>query len=197
MALKFKFPGSIPFWMFDTKNFQLIVSKSIPLSVNDNKAIVYAEVSVPGGSTSDLNFASMNSEEHSFSLRIANFNESVGNSLLMAQSRNLRRQGGALDVALNPFGKRSFTSNPPVLMWWGTGKFTPLFFKVTEMGFNHQNHNRFGFPQVTDVSIKVRLDESGVLFALEDTFTKVASYGGMAQALLKLFSSTNPYKGVL
>jgi hypothetical protein len=81
-------------------------------------------------------------------------------------------------------------------MWWGTGKFTPLEYKVVEVNFNHQNHNRWGFPQVTDVTMKFRLDHSGILFKLEDTFNKVSSVLGMADNLVKLFSHKHPYKGI-
>lgn len=190
----FKLPGSIPFWMFDKKNFQLIISRSVPTSISDGKNIVYAEVSVPGGGASDNVFASMGAEEVSFSLRIVNFNNSLGNSLLLAQYRNLRTPGGVLDIAF--LNRRQFNPNPTVLMWWGTGKFAPLEYKVVDVQFTHQNHNRFGFPQVTDVAMKFRLDHEGLLFKLEDMFMKVGSYVGMADSLLKLFTARHPYKGL-
>ena len=190
----FKVPKSIPFWMFDRKNFQLIISRSVPTSINDSKSIVYAEIAVPGGGHSDNVFASMGAEEASFSLRVVNFNNSLGNSLLLAQYRNLRTPGGVLDIAF--LNSRQFNPNPSVLMWWGTGKFAPLVYKVVDVQFNHQNHNRFGFPQVTDVSMKFRLDHEGLLFKLEDLFMKVGSFAGMADSMVKMFGSRHPYKGL-
>lgn len=187
-------PRSIPFWMLDKKNFSLIISKTVPVTMTDTKNIAYAEVSVPGGDSSDNNYASMGAEEVSFSIKVVNFNNSVGNSPMLSQFRNLRTAGGIFDIAF--LNSRQFSANPTVLMWWGTGKFAPMEYKVTEVNFNHMNHNRFGFPQHTDVSMKFRLDQSGVLYKLEDTFSKVASVVGSANGLVKLFSYGNPYKGL-
>ncbi len=187
-------PRSIPFWMLDKKNFSLIISKTVPVTMTDTKNIAYAEVSVPGGDSSDNNYASMGAEEVSFSIKVVNFNNSVGNSPMLAQYRNLRSAGGLFDLAF--FNSRQFATNPTVLMWWGLGKFAPLEYKVTEVNFSHMNHNRFGFPQHTDVAMKFKLDQSGVLYKLEDTFNKVASVIGSANGLVKLFSHGNPYKGL-
>lgn len=190
------FPKSVPFWLFDESNFGLIVSKSIPTSMNESKKIVFAEVSIPGGDFSDKRYASMGAEEVSFSIKIVNFNNSIGNAALLSQFRNLRSGGKLWDLAFVG-GARAFNPNPKVLCWWGTGKFAPMHYRVEDVGMNHQNHNRLGFPQVTDISLKLSLDHSGVLYKIEDVFTKVASIAGMGQGLYKLISGKNPYRGLL
>lgn len=187
-----KFP--LPFWMLDLKNFSLITNRSVPQSVDSDKAINYAEILVPGGSSSDNRYSSMGSEQISFTVRVAAFNNTIGAYALAAQYRNLRMAGGFLDGF---YGDTFFKSNPTVYLSWGTGNVLPMEYYVTKVGFKNQNFNNLGQPQVIDINLNFRLNEDSALYRMEKMATKVASVLGTVQGLTQAFPSQkdgNPYR---
>jgi len=188
----FKLPYSnvsLPWFIFDIMNFQLITTPTIPLGdITDSKEIVLSETPIPGLSFNPINSGGMGNRKITFTLPLIKRNNVVGNVLLLKQFDNLRNQAFGLKIS-NIYSKQSqFTPNPKVLYYWGAGNGVPLEYYVKRCDFNHRSAfvNRYGATQYTEINIELWLDETSPLYYAEELFRKTSSYIAMVESAYNL-----------
>lgn len=192
MALDFNIPKlafSLPWFMYDIGNKQLIVSKTIPEDITDDKEVVLVETPIPGLNSNPVTPGGGGVRKISFTIPIINRNNSIGNLLLLKQFANLRNQ----NKGLTGIFASQFTPNPQVLYYWGTGS-VPLIYSVKVCKFVHNASmvNVIGNPQYTGVSLELWLDETSVLYKAEEIFRKVLSVTG---TIINTYELVNPKSG--
>ena len=193
MPINFTVPEyafSLPWFMYDFYNFQLITSPTVPGDIKDSKDIFLTETPIPGLNYSPVQPSGNGNRKISFTLPLIKRNNTVGNSLLLQQFHALRNQGrGLLDIF-----SQQFAPNPKVLYYWGTGSL-PLEYFVSKCEFTNKKSwiNQVGQPQYSEVSIELILDENTFLYKAEELYRKVSMY--TATALESINNTANPIKG--
>ena len=113
-----------------------------------------------------------------FTLPLVRKNNAVGNLALVKTMENFRNQAGGLMSGI--FSKSvKFRPNPKVIYFWGSGSGVPLEYFVSKCDFVHTSSfvNRWGYPQYSEVSMELILDESSKLYKAEETFRRMAALG--------------------
>lgn len=180
MPINYKVPEyafSLPWFMFDLTNFQLITSPTVPGDIKDSKGIILTETPIPGLNYAPVQPAGNSNRKISFTLPLIKRNNTIGNSLLLQQFQALRNQAaGILNIYSN-----QFTPNPKVLYYWGTGS-VPLEYFVSKVDFTNKKLwvNQLGQPQYSEVNIELILDENSVLYKAEEMYRKVSVYTQIA-----------------
>lgn len=180
MAVNFKIPDydfSLPWFMYDLYNHQLITSQTVPGDISDSKDIYLTETPIPGLNYAPVQSAGNGNRKISFTLPLLKRNNTVGNSLSLQQFHALRNQAtGLLDLY-----STQFNPNPKVLFYWGTGSL-PLEYWVSKCDFSHKKQwiNQAGQPQYSEVNIELILDENNFLYKAEEMFRKVSIYTSTA-----------------
>jgi hypothetical protein len=172
-----KIPFRLPWFLFDINNYQLITATTVPTSVSDNKNVILSETPIPGRNNAPVTPAGGGNRKLSISIPIMKRNELVGNALTIRQLDRLRQQAGTI---FSP--TTQFTPQPKVLYYWGTGS-VPLEYYVAKVSFTHHGEgwvNAIGFPQYTDVTLDLVLDEDSFLYRVEEVWRELASYLGIA-----------------
>lgn len=188
MAVNLNVPSynfSIPWFIYDIMNKQMITSAVIPSDIADRKDIVLTESPVPGMNYQPVQSAGGGNRKITFTLQLIKRNNTVGNVLLLKQMEMLRNQSIGL---LNIFSQGQFTPNPKVLYYWGTGSI-PLEYFVKKCDATHKQGwtNALGQPQYSEIEFELWLDENSVLYRAEEVFRKVSAMTGMA---LNLYDMT-------
>src|SRR4030042_4052361 len=167
----------LPWFLIDLDNFQLITSRPVPGDISDTKGISIVETPVPGLSYQPVTPGGFGNRKISFTIPAIKKNNTVGNLLLLKQFENLRNQ---VTGFIDPFGGDQFIKGPKVLYYYGVGSI-PLIYWVSKCDFIHKGNlvNQLGFPQWTDVSIELILDEENILYMAEEIFRKVSSLAGL------------------
>lgn len=162
---------SLPWFMFDISNKQLITTKSVPLDITDTKDVFLTETPIPGLNYAPVQHGGNGNRKISFILPLVKRNNTVGNSLLLQQFSALRNQA----VGLTSIFTTQFNPNPKVLYYWGTGS-VPLIYFVKRCDFTNKKNwvNQIGQPQYSEVNIELWLDESNILYKAEEVFRKVS-----------------------
>jgi len=173
--------------MFDLTNKQLITGPIIPEKISDAKDIVLAEIQIPGLNFAPVFFGSNRNRKVSFTLKMLKRNNTVGNLLMLSQMDNLRN-GAAGPFSLATAGQ--FTRNPKVLYSWGIGS-VPLEFFVSRISFEHDGLfvNALGFPQLTEVTVELTLDETSPVYRMEESFRRVNAIAGGVLGLADVIQS--------
>lgn len=190
-----KFPNTVPWFIFDIDNAQLITTPIIPSDIQDSKGIVYAEIQIPGLKGQPIQSGGFANRKISFTLQIINRDEAYGNVALLKQFEQLRVPKFGL---ANIFQKTTqFQSNPRVLYYWGTGS-VPLIYYVTKCDFTHKSEmvNAFGFPKYTDVSLELTLDEFNPINKVEEVARSLSALVGTGfgiNAIVNSKLSKRPY----
>lgn len=164
---------SLPWFLYDLTNFQLITSPTIPGDIKDSKDIFLTETPIPGLNYSPVQPSGNGNRKISFTLPLIKRNNTIGNSLLLQQFHALRNQAtGLLNIYSN-----QFNSNPKVLYYWGIGS-VPLEYFVSKCEFTNKQFftNQLGQPQFSEVSIELILDENNFLYKAEELYRKVSIY---------------------
>lgn len=180
MAINLKIPHygySLPWFMYDLYNNQLITSPTVPGDIEDSKEIFLAETPIPGLNYAPVQPAGNGNRKISFTLPLIKRNNTIGNSQLLMQFHALRNQAtGLLNIYSN-----QFNPNPKVLYYWGTGS-VPLEYFVSSVKFSNKQQwvNELGQPQYSEVSIELILDENSFLYKAEEMYRKVSLYAGSA-----------------
>jgi len=183
----------IPWFMLDLGNFTLITLPNVPLEVNSSKVINWAKIKVPGREFEPMQFSNMGAQEISFSIKVINRSWVYGNLPMLKLFENLRTPVEGLLTML--FSKLN-NANPKVLFWYGTGNTIPLIYYVEQCDFKHILFNKLGYPTVTDVDMKLVLDEDTILYKAEKIARMVLTFAGMAEAVfqvVKSFLGEKPY----
>jgi hypothetical protein len=178
-------PVYLPWFMFDMYNLQLITTLTIPSSdISDTKDIVLTETPIPGLSFNPINQGGFGNRKVSFTIPLVKRNNTVGNILILKQFENLRNQAFGINPTNIFRPATQFTPNPKVLFFWGTGSGVPLEWYVKKCDPVHKSQfiNRFGYPQYSEISIELWLDETSLLYKAEETFRKISSYLGQVQS---------------
>ncbi len=188
--MNFKIPAysfSLPWFMYDISNNQLITSQTRPGDIKDSKDVFLTETPIPGLNFAPVQFSGNGNRKISFTLPLLKRNNTVGNSLLLQQFHLLRNQATGL---LNIFSQQ-FTPNPKVLYYWGTGSL-PLVYFVSKCELTHKSGwvNQQGQPQYSEVQIELILDENHPLYKAEEFFRNVSAY--TASAIYAFDNISNP-----
>lgn len=175
MPLNYRVPEyafSLPWFMLDLANNQIITSQTIPGDIKDSKEIFLTEVPIPGLNYSPIQPSGNGNRKISFTLPLIKRNNTIGNSLLLQQFHILRNQATGL---LNIFSNQ-FNPNPKVLYFWGTGSL-PLEYWVSRCNFTNKKQwvNQLGQPQYSEVEIELILDENNFLYKAEELYRKVSA----------------------
>jgi len=181
---RLKFPSSLPWFMFDLYNLQLITSATIPEGeIKDSKSVIVTETPIPGRNFQPISVGGNGNRKISFTLPLVNRNGAYGNILLVKQFELLRNQAAGF-LGLSKM-RGQFTPNPRVLYYWGVGS-VPLVFYVSKCDFRHTANmvNAIGVPQHSYVEIELVLDETDPLYKAEETFRNVAAVLGETLGLL-------------
>ena len=177
-------PFHLPWFIFDLSNKQLITTQTIPESdIRDEKDIVFAETPIPGLNFHPVTIGGGGNRKVSFTIPLVKKNNFVGNVLILKQFDNLRNQSFGFHLDSKLFQKtHQFTPNPKVLYYWGVGSI-PLEYYVTKCAFVHKSRfvNALGYPQYSEISLELTLDETTLLYKAEENFRKVASMLGMVE----------------
>ena len=188
VAKSFKGGFHIPWFIFDKKNYQLITSKTIPLGdISDTKQVVLAESPIAGLNYNPVQYGGNGNRKISFTLPLVVKNGAVGNVALVKSMENFRNQSSGLLLGI--FSKNvRFATNPKVIYHWGSGSGVPLEYFVAKCDFVHKSSfvNRFGYPQYSEVSFELILDESSKLYKAEETFRQMAALGGAIASVFQL-----------
>lgn len=184
-----------------------ITMKTIPTGVSDTKEINWSEIQIPGGHTASSRFGSFGPNNISFNLKVADFNDKLGVTSLTSALSNLRRptkrrmnisyKTGKFGLptsytTLTPF--EPFTPPPHVVMWHSMIANIPLLYEVKKCDFDTSKPNRWGRPQVVNISFSFSLVEDGLLYQMEVLAAQVAGIVNTAKNLKRLKSKNNPYK---
>jgi len=191
-----QFSSSLPWYMYDLYNKQLITSATIPEGmIKDSKAVVITETPIPGRNFQPISTGGNGNRKVSFTLPICRRNSADGNLMIVKQFELLRNQSqGFLGKASQ---RGQFSSNPKVLYSWGVGV-VPLVWYVTKCEFQHTANmvNAIGMPQHSLVDIELALDETDPLYAAEEQFRNVAAVLGGIESLFAIAQKSfggNPF----
>lgn len=185
---EFKF--SLPWFMFDIYNRQLITSNTIPGDIVDSKDIFLTEQPIPGLNYSPIMPSGNGNRKIKFTLPLIKRNNTIGNSLILQQLATLRNQAtGTIQIY-----SRQFNPNPKVIYYWGTGSL-PLVYFVKTCNFTNKKRwvNQLGQPQYSEVSLELWLDESNFLYKAEELYRKLSSL--TAESLYSVDNTFKPGKG--
>jgi len=195
MAFNYQIPNyafSLPWFIFDIYNYQLITSQTVPGDINDQKAINLTETQIPGLNFAPISAGGNGNRKIKFTIPLLKRNNTVGNRLLLKQLQALRNQAtGLLNLT-----SQQFTPNPKVLFYWGTGS-VPLVYYVNDVSFAHKANwtNQQGQPQFSDCSIELWLDETHPLYQAEKLYRDVSILTN--QGIDAINNVFNPVRGRL
>ncbi len=178
MGIPFKVPNyaySLPWFIYDLFNRQLITSVTVPGSIADKKDVILTEVPIPGLNFSPIQPSGNGNRKISFVIPIVKRNNTIGNSLLIKQFQALRNQGRGL-LSKNV---RQFNPNPKVIYYWGTGS-VPLVYFVKKCDLVNRGNwvNQTGNPKFTDVDIELWLDENDPTYLAEEMYRQASVITG-------------------
>jgi len=176
MAINYRVPEyafSLPWFMYDLYNKQLITSPTVPGDIKDTKEIFLTETPIPGLNYSPVQPAGNGNRKISFTLPLLKRNNTIGNSLMLQQFHALRNQATGL---LNIFSNQ-FNPNPKVLYYWGIGSL-PLEYWVSKCDLTNKQRwiNQMGQPQYSEINIELILDENNYLYKAEELYRKISIY---------------------
>ena len=176
---------SIPWFMMDVDNFQIITSPvCIPSDIRDTKEIFLTATPIPGLNFQPVTYGGGGNRHLSFTLPLIQRNTNVGNLYVLKQFDMLRNQ----TTGLLKFRGGQFTPNPKVLYSYGTGS-VPLLYWVKSCQATHKAGwiNKFGFPQYSEIEFELWLDETSPLYFMEEIYRKINA--GLASSLTSLFTA--------
>ncbi len=150
-----------------------IISKSVPESVSDKKTINWGATQIPGGHTAIPKFGSFGARTISFNIKLVEKNSQRGLSNQLKALEALRYPaitGGFGVITDKDNGlHKPFTPNPKVLYMYGTGTLLMSYY-VMKCDWDLTKFNKYGFPQVADVSIELTMEETGILYQVESGY---------------------------
>lgn len=179
-------------WFIAGRGAGIITSKTVPESVTDSKVIQWNETPVPGSHTGVPKYGGMQARRISFSLKVAEFNDTFGVTTKLAQFRRLRNPEPEYVVF---GGYQPFSANKTVFYFYGTVSPFVVECYVNKVDFTLTYPNKYGRPQVGDVQMELIVREEGALWAFEREWSQLKALLGLAKSVAEPFSSGNPYKG--
>jgi len=180
------FSANVPWFMYDLHNNQLITAPVIPSDIRDSKDVVLAEQPIPGLNYNPINPGGNSNRKISFTLPLIRRNNTTGNVAMLKQFEALRNQAtGFLGVSSG-----QFATNPKVLYNWGTGS-VPLVWWVKKCDATHKKLwvNQTGQPQYSEIEFELWLDETNVLYKVEEAFRTMLILAGEAVTGVDIVSS--------
>lgn len=177
---------NLPWFIFDLTNYQLITSNTIPRGeIGDSKNVLFTETPILGNNFAPISAGGNGNRK--ISMQIPIINRGIeGNVALLKQFDLLRNKSrGWLGLQK----ANQWANNPKVLYYWGTGS-VPLEYYVTrcEMAHTANMVNGLGVPQHSMVNLELTLDETSLLYKIEENYRDITAVLGVAtmgtQALL-------------
>lgn len=183
----------LPWYMIVDSTGTMITSPTIPVKINDTKAIIFAESQVPGLNYTPLYPARFGNRKIAFSLPIINRLARYGNQTTLDQIELLRNSDNPSILSLFQRPAR-FKANPTVIYGWGTHT-TPLRWVVRKADMEHNSSltNANGFSQYTIVNLELEVDEDSTLYRAYRIKKLVSSIAGNFVNSKQLNSSGRPY----
>ena len=172
---------SIPFYIFDLRNQQMITADHIPSDIADTKSIVLTETPIAGLNYDPIQGGGFGNRKISFTLPLIKKNNTVGNIILVKQFEALRNTPSGMKDLFS--GNVQFGGSNKVIFHWGTSNSVPLEWYVKKCDYNHKSNftNKFGHTQYSEVSMELWLDETSALYKAEEMFRKVNAFTSQIQ----------------
>jgi len=163
---------SLPWFIYDIDNGQLITSKNLPSDISDTKEVIITEIPVPGLNYQPMQPGGGGNRKISFTIPLIRKDGVTGNVALLKQFDRLRNQA----TGFLSWSKMQFNSNPKVLYSWGIGS-VPLPYRVKKCDATHKQGwvNGMGMPQYSEIDIELWLDETSALYKAEEIYRVIAS----------------------
>ena len=168
---------NLPWFIYDLSNKQLITSNTIPQGeISDSKDVVLTETPILGNNFAPISAGANGNRKISLQIPIVNRGVS-GNILLIKQFELLRNKSRGF---LGLKRKSQWANNPKVLYYWGVGS-VPLEYYVSKCQIQHTANmvNEFGIPQHSVVALELVLDETSLLYKIEEVYQDIASVMGV------------------
>lgn len=167
---------NLPWFLYDLSNNQIITTNTIPQGeIGDSKNVIFTETPVLGNNFSPISAGANGNRK--ISLQIPIINRGLeGNIGLIKQFELLRNKSrGWLGLKK----KNQWANNPKVLYYWGVGS-VPLEYYVTRCEIKHTASmvNGLGLPQHSIIDLELTLDESSVLYKVEEVYRDITSVLG-------------------
>jgi len=187
-----KFSFNVPFFMFDLSNYQLITVPTVPNDIADTKDVVLVEMPVPGLNFNPIQPAGGGNRKLSFTLPLVKRNNTVGNLMILKQFEQLRNQA----VGITGLFSGQFLSNPQVLFYYGVGSI-PLVYYVKKCDATHKAGwvNELGYPQYSEISMELWLDEDHIMYKGEEIYRKLMAFTGSVLGAISLAGKDLNKKG--
>lgn len=173
----------LPWFIFDLTNKQLITSNTIPQGeIGDSKDVIFTETPILGNNFAPVSAGANGNRK--ISMQIPIINRGIeGNIALIKQFELLRNKSRGF---LGLKHKNQWANNPKVLYYWGVGS-VPLEYYVTKCGIQHTANmvNALGFPQHSMVSLELTLDETSMLYKVEEVYRDITSVMGVTTSAIQ------------
>lgn len=173
---------SLPWFIVDFENFDLITLPNVPLEVTSVKQINWAQQAVPGDETMPQQFTGMGPQEISFNIDVIKKSNTVGALPTIKQFEGLRTPIFNILSLIKGGPNR----NAQVLFWYGTGNTIPQVYFVTKVDFQNSMYNFLGYPQRSVISMTLRLDEKNVLYTIEKFARLILRILGLVDGVVML-----------
>jgi hypothetical protein len=121
-------------------------------------------------------------------------NAILGNQPTLQQFSSLRNPVFSVFRGLKTM---PYNMNPQVLYWYGSGMVLPQKYYVAKCDFNHEYFNALGYPQKTDISMELILDETSKIYLFERYARSILSVLGLLESVVTtvkfLMGARKPY----
>lgn len=174
---------NLPWFIFDLTNKQLITSNTIPQGeIGDDKNVIFTETPILGNNFAPVSAGANGNRKISMQIPIIN-RGLEGNIALIKQFELLRNKSRGF---LGLKRKNQWANNPKVLYCWGVGS-VPLEYYVTKCSIQHTANmvNAVGLPQHSIVSLELTLDETSMLYKVEEVYRDITSVMGVATSAIQ------------
>lgn len=170
---------NLTWFIFDLTNKQLITSSTIPQGeISDNKDVIFTETPILGNNFAPVSAGANGNRK--ISMQIPIINRGYEGNIGIVEQFNLLRNKSRGFLGLKR--KNQWVNNPKVLYYWGVGS-VPLEYYVTKCNIQHTANmvNELGLPQHSVISLELTLDETSVLYKVEEVYRDITSILGSVQ----------------
>lgn len=174
---------NLPWFIYDISNNQIITSNTIPQGeIGDTKNVVFTETPVIGNNYAPVSVGGNGNRK--ISLQIPIINRGLEGNIGLVKQFDLLRNKSRGFLGLKR--KNQWANNPKVLYYWGVGS-VPLEYYVTKCDVQHTANmvNEVGLPQHSIISLELTLDETSVLYKIEEAYRDVTSILGSSQTAMQ------------
>lgn len=173
----------IPWFILNLDSKELIVLPNVPLEIKSTKETRFSQTQVPGASTDMIQFSGLGPTKISFDIKLLKKDNIVGNMPTLKQFENLRVPIFSVFDGLVP---PTDNQPPKIIYWYGSGMTLPQTYYVSRCDFSHKMYNQLGYPQMTDISMELMMDEHTILYTFEKYARAVLAVLGTVESIVTL-----------